>query len=440
MGAYRARVGLSASTGIFAKACAILFFFLQVPVASEFFSKEGFGVWASLTTSLVLLQFLDFGVGNGLVNLLSDERSSETKLNYVLNAFLLLTAVAIVLTALGLIIFYLFAVLCSDEPKLGGLDGRPAVILLFSLFIVFSLPFTVAQKVLWAQNKVYIANLYQAGASVLSYGVLLFISAGSLEEYLGIVAVSAVPFVHYVLLFLSVACIYRSKMSRASYTISMGMWGRLSTVGGQWAGYQAVFFIATSADALYVLYFIGETEAASYAMAVRIGNALALAPFFSLPLWPLYAQLVSQRLLVEAGRVALKYAILSLFFGLCAGLALLLFSNPLLSIMTNGEVQLGVGLLLSFAVWCVFYNLWAVVSSLLANQESMSELTLLALIACSVGMIIKIPMVVLLGAPGFSLGSVMIFAACCVFGIRLALSRLDTSLSALLLRKPVILS
>jgi len=94
------RATLGAISGVAARVVSLLTVFVSVPLVLEELGSEQFGIWATLASFTVLLSFADFGISNGLVNMLvrvDAEEDRRSAAEHVTSALLLLTAVAALL-------------------------------------------------------------------------------------------------------------------------------------------------------------------------------------------------------------------------------------------------------------------------------------------------------------------------------------------------------
>ena len=78
----------------------------QVPIALNHLGRESFGLWMTLTGAVSLLNFADFGIGLGMQNKISEAQGKDDMAlarSVFLTGFALLTAIALVLFASGLL-------------------------------------------------------------------------------------------------------------------------------------------------------------------------------------------------------------------------------------------------------------------------------------------------------------------------------------------------
>jgi O-antigen/teichoic acid export membrane protein len=99
---YRRALLTAASSGA-SRGVSLLTMLISVPRTVRYRGTERVALWATITSSLALLVFADFGIGNGLVNAISQSDGAEDReaaISYVSTSFFLLLGIAVI-TALA---------------------------------------------------------------------------------------------------------------------------------------------------------------------------------------------------------------------------------------------------------------------------------------------------------------------------------------------------
>ena len=94
------------SSGVIARVLSSVVTLISLPLAVRYLGAERFGVWATITSTVVFLNLLDFGVASTLTNHIARSFAlggKEYAARYVTNALVLTSAIAgisgLVLTA-----------------------------------------------------------------------------------------------------------------------------------------------------------------------------------------------------------------------------------------------------------------------------------------------------------------------------------------------------
>src|ERR1700730_8276270 len=128
-----------AASHFLARALAIAVSIAVVPLTLRYLGSERYGVWVTISATLALLGFADFGLEDSLTNALGraygrDER--ERAKRYVSSAFFSLGFIAIVLLAVGWLFVPQLAALLfpQSESRQFNAEIMPAVVIAYGFF------------------------------------------------------------------------------------------------------------------------------------------------------------------------------------------------------------------------------------------------------------------------------------------------------------------
>lgn len=91
------RAGLTTLTSIAARGISLLTVLISVPLTIGYLGAERYGLWMTISSVIAMIGFLDFGLGNGLLNAVSEANGRddrEAAHRYVSSAFFMLLGVA----------------------------------------------------------------------------------------------------------------------------------------------------------------------------------------------------------------------------------------------------------------------------------------------------------------------------------------------------------
>jgi hypothetical protein len=172
---------LAVATGGVARAIAIVAILIQVPIAAKFLTKVEFGFWSMLVATFQVLSLADLGLGLGIQNRITIEsaRDNSFGIDAVLKSGIrLLTAVC-----LGFLITLFITLEIVDVKKWLNVPSSASsivdfgdVIRLVALPFLASLPLSLYNRYFIAVKKIWITNLLQAAASIISLASLYLVS------------------------------------------------------------------------------------------------------------------------------------------------------------------------------------------------------------------------------------------------------------------------
>jgi O-antigen/teichoic acid export membrane protein len=174
------RASLTTLTSILSQGVRIFTALITVPLALSYLGDERYGVWLIMSSLVAFLTFADLGIGNGLLNVISEaygQNNRELAIKAVSSAFAVLSAIALLL---GLIFALSYAFipwpnLFNVKSALAQHEVGPAAAIFFTCFLL-NLPLGIIQRIQMGYQEGYYNNIWQAAGAILGLvGVLLCI-------------------------------------------------------------------------------------------------------------------------------------------------------------------------------------------------------------------------------------------------------------------------
>ena len=109
------RVILTACTSFLSRGSSYLVSLVSIPWLSRYLSREELGVWFAISSFILIFSFLAFGLGNGLLNVVSRSHGAnqlEDRRRYISSTFFFLFAVSVVLGVVGALIIPFLHISC----------------------------------------------------------------------------------------------------------------------------------------------------------------------------------------------------------------------------------------------------------------------------------------------------------------------------------------
>ncbi len=164
------RAAITAGTAVLARAAQISTSLLTVPLTIHYLGSERFGLWMTISSVLAMANFADFGIGNGVLNMVAEafgKEDTDRMRQAISSGFAVLTMV-------GLLLFAFFAstflwVSWADIFRVASPQARseaaPAL-LIFALCFALNIPFDLVQRAQLGLQQGFRTNLWQAGGSI----------------------------------------------------------------------------------------------------------------------------------------------------------------------------------------------------------------------------------------------------------------------------------
>lgn len=266
----------------------------------RYLGPERYGLWVAVSAWLQVLAFTDFGVGNGLINLLSEANGKDDKelaRQYLSSAAALLSGLSLFLFgAFALTWHYLnWATVFNVKSALAASEVAPTVMILaFSFFLDF--PLGLAGRVYAAYQEGYVSCIWAVGGSLA--GLVAIVLSTSLHLGLPSLALSIVAARSLVKLANTVDLFRRSKRWLRP-TVSLVRWHtmrKLLRLGGLYSVANIGFLLEMQAPYIVGPHVVGLSALGRFGVAQRLySTALILPTMFISPLWPAFGEAITRR-------------------------------------------------------------------------------------------------------------------------------------------------
>ena len=354
------RAFLAGAAAAVARGVSILTVLVSIPVTLKYLGVDRFSVWMTITSLTALLAFADFGLGNGLMNVVARchaDGDREGLRAYTSAALLTLGGLALVVTITALLAarFIPWASLLAVNPRQLPGGELAQVMTVFIICMAIGIPLTVVQKVQFALQLGYLASLWQLLSSILALVALLiavslhaslaWLVLASLGTPSAVLAASAIVF-----------WTLQRPAERPAFVLAKWRHGfELARWGGLFFVLQVASAVAYASDTLVIAHVLGPQSVAQYSVASRLMEGLFMVgALFLTPLWPAYADAyargddrwIRKTLRASLGLTAVGTA--------AAAAVLVLVSRPLTLVWVGHRIEYSMALFAVFAVWVIF--------------------------------------------------------------------------------------
>ncbi|MEO8251745.1 MAG: hypothetical protein ABI578_04635, partial [Chloroflexota bacterium] len=163
------RAALTAIASGGARVVSLATLLLTVPITLGYLGSEQYGVVVTITALTAMLVFADFGLGNGLMNLVATAKGRDDHpaiVRSISSAFFMLTAVAIALSVPAYLLyrFVPWTSFMNVGPERAG--EVSAAIAIFLASVLINLPLGIVHRVQLALQEGFVNSLWNAIGSV----------------------------------------------------------------------------------------------------------------------------------------------------------------------------------------------------------------------------------------------------------------------------------
>ncbi|WP_162069706.1 MATE family efflux transporter [Caballeronia sp. NK8] len=387
---------------------------LSVSFTLPYLGQERFGIWMTISSLAVMLQVLDLGVANGLVNLVADAKTSddhEALQTIVTRGIVLLTGIGVAAggVLIGVMMLLDFQHLLKIEsPEV----AREAVLSTFTFIALFcvNIPLGGVRKVFFGLQRAWEPHTVAAIGYLCSLPLLYLCARSHAPMPYLVLCTYGVQVATAIILLVR---LYLERMFRLRRGIWSGSGLRdctaLMRTGGVFLILQIGMICGNACDPLIVSHILGASEVARLAVAQRLFQAITVAMLMlSGPLWGLYADARS--------RGEKKFIRNTLKLSMCVTTGTALFMSALilalspwlLKVWTGSHLDVPIELRCAAAVLAVVEAMANAFTIFLNGVSELRPQLLAVLVFCAVSVPLKIYLLTKFGTVDWVIWSTII--------------------------------
>lgn len=406
------RVALTALAAFISKAVSLVTVLVSVPLVLHYLGPERYGMWLTITSVFALLSFADMGLGNGLLNLISEADGSgdkEAAARYVSSAFFMLSGVALLLSGLIGVGHWLtpWGKVLNVSSTQALAEAGPAV-LVFAVCFLVNLPVGVVWRVQAGYQEGFTSSLWQTCGSLLGLGsVLLGIHLRVGLPWLILALGGAQPFVALLngaILFGFKRPWLRPRLRKATPGSIRG----LLRVGIAFFALEAVSTLAYASDNIVAAQVMGAGVVPQYAVPMKLFSSIPILLGMAFkPLWPAYSESLSRGDLLWAKRTLARSLKLGFLITVPPSILLFAFGGRIIRVWTASAITPSILLLLGLSFWAILSSAGSAITKFLNGAGAIGfQVACIALVAVS-GVIAKVLLCSAIGLPGIIWGKMI---------------------------------
>ena len=384
---------------------------LALPLAVRYLGADRFGVWATITSTVVFLNLLDLGVAGTLTNHIA--RSYATgdcnyAARYTANALALTIAVAC-LSGAAIVTawpWFEWVRVLNVPPSVSRTEVQSTAAVAIAL-VLLGLPASLCGRIFAGYQEVHAANMAVAVGTIANLvGLFIGIAFRMPLPALFVLATGWIPLCNLTalggLLFWQKAWL-RPRLSLVRWTDARELLGS----GSGFFLLQIAGVVVFSSDNLVVSHYLGAAQVTSYSVTWRVVGLAAVAQGLAFPaLWPAYAEAYAKGDLAWMRSTFRTTMRATLIFNLGFALVLLAAGKSLIRWWAGSVAVPSTGLLAAMALWVVISGCMTVESCLLAAVNRTRVQGVLSIVAAALNISLSIFLVQQIGAVGVIVGTI----------------------------------
>lgn len=366
-----ARILKTGGWALAAKICAAINLFVCVPFVLDALGTRHFGAWAAVVSVITLSNFLDFGLGNGAMNLIAGAKGGNRSEQI---PEIIATAYASLLKTTGVLALSFIAVPFLPWHRLLGLSFEDAGISTASVAIVLfavlsTIPLSLANKLQLGLGIGGKAFRWQAAGQLLTAAVVILLAKAGYGLPALVAGSALVP----ISALLMNTREFLKSLPKPNHPIHTD-----HQISRQIRHEGALFFVlqlsgalAFSLDLLLVTALSGAEQAANYSIVQRVFSLVPLSlGLMWVSLWPTYREALAAGHYSWVYDTFRKSTLLAFFYTLVTGILIVTLFEPVSRLWIGHQIPVNRNLILSFASWHVFEAVGTSIAMLL-NASSL---------------------------------------------------------------------
>lgn len=348
---------LAAVTNFLYKIVLMIVMVISVRLTFPYLGVEKYGVWITISGLVGLLNFLDLGVGNALINRVAEVAAlkSKKKLSETISGGLF--ALAIISILIGTL-SYLLAIFIPWNTFFKFEDEKIYLetintIKIFSILFAINMFADGIGKIFYGIQRVYEANLVRSIGALLSLILIWYvIKANGDMSHLLIASMSGLISANFFLLCILIIqkkIIYKNLIKNSLFEFPS-----LVKIGGQFFFLQVGVTILGSIDNLIIINYLGASTVAIYSVVQKLFQfSIQPCQVINYGLWPAYANAKNHGDANFIIKTFKKSIIFTFLVSGGLGLLLVIFGRPIISYWTNSDINIPYAMLIAYFIWSI---------------------------------------------------------------------------------------
>jgi O-antigen/teichoic acid export membrane protein len=394
-----------------ARVMGMLASLITVPLTFRYLGPERYGLWMVLISIISVMNFADLGIGNGLINAISEAYGKDDRhlaKQYITSAFFMLLGIGLVLAVVGTAGYPFVPWMRVFNVKSGAVaaEGAKAFLVLYGWFAL-SIPLGVIARAQAGLQQGYLPQIVGGFGSIISLLALLGVIAlqGSLAwlvfaSTFGTIA--STVFNGWILFREHPWLVPEWHAYRANSATKILKLGLLFFV------LQCAYAVSYTSDNIVIAQVLGAAAVAVYAVPQKLFSFVSMAVGMGvMPLWPAYGEALARGDVTWVRRAFLGslWLTLAITTPLCT---LLVIAGPwIIRVAVGKSLHAPTSLLVALALWGVVYAVSTVISMLLNGAGVLKWLTIVAVVASLSNLGLSIYLTRRFGLVGVCWGSII---------------------------------
>jgi O-antigen/teichoic acid export membrane protein len=428
------KLALTVLAAAVAKSIQLTTVLLSVPLTLPYLGSERYGMWMTISSCIVVLNFADLGLGLGLLNAIAaahghDDRQAARRA--VSSAFFMLLSTCALLAIAFTIVYpsVPWARVFNVHSPLATAEAGPSTAVFVGCFLL-NLLVGIVGRIQLGYQEGYRNSLWEACGNLL--GLLLLIVAIRSEcglPYLT-AAVAGTPVLATVCNGALLIGVNRPWLRPSLSNVSTGCASEILQQGLLFLVLQVAFTLQAASDNILIAHVLGPDAVPEYSVAARLFGVIGAVLAMGLgPLWPAYGEALARNDVTWIRGTFARSVKLTLLMSASTALVLAVCGKGIIRVWAGEAVIPSALLLTSLAVWTVLGGVGNAVGTFLNGVNALRIQVLCACLSVPAAIAAKVVGLLIFGTAGVVLGTIAVYLLVTVIPVIIYLRKLLISMA-----------
>ena len=428
------RAALTAAASLLAKLVSVGTALISIPLTLHYLGVERFGMWMTISSLVALLAFTDFGIANGVLNVVADAHGRDDRAGIrraIASGLFILAGVSLALLAVFSLVYPWVdwpAVFNVHSPRAQA-EAGPALAAFVACYAA-TIPLIVVQRAQMGLQQGFLAGLWQCAGSLC--GLVAVLVAIGLQAGLPwlVLALTGAPLLAALLNTLYFFAWAQPELRPGFSSVSRATCRAVASTGALFFVLQLAGAVAYASDNFVIAQMLGAPAVAEYAVPEKLFALLSIAVAMALgPLWPAYGEAIARGDSAWVARTLKRSFLVAVAVAGAGALLLVIFGPAIVELWVRGSITPALSVLVALGCWKVV-EAGGVATAMFLNGAHVIRLQLIcALVTVVTAIGLKVLLIPQLGAAGAAWASVIAFGLFTAIPVALRLPQLLRALA-----------
>lgn len=403
----------NAFSGLIAKIINVIVSILTIPLVLNYLGVDNYGVWALVSSLVLIMQVFDLGIGNGLITICAREFSNGKSLENRGLSNIFMTALTLMLfAALALWVISVLIVNSDVFPMLVKISDeniyrltKDSIFIFITLFCL-NMPISVCQPFRMGMQDKYTNAVYNSTGQFINLLSLYIaiINKCTVPELIisSMVGTLLLNFINTLTLLLKI----NNKLTYPTLHSFIAISKNIFNSGPFFFVMQLTTIFSYNLDNFILARYSNISDVTSFSIVMKIFTVpLMLISLIFYGLWAVYPEAIEKKDFIWVKNIFKKSLIQGFIFNLVASIFLLIFAEKIIELIANGLVINNYMLFSGMVCWCCLMALIGACSSLLNGLDSVRFQSITFIFGAIINFMLSIYLTRIIGVSGPIWGS-----------------------------------